>query len=232
MILFALDSAGKTAGVCLVKDDAVLYESYLATGHTHSETLLTLCDAAFCATNLTPADVTVFAANAGPGSFTGLRIGLAALKGLAFPFDTPCAPVSTLSALAYSAVGDGIVATALDARRGEVYCAAFRLQNGNVTRLTADAALPAATFAAQLAAYHAPVRCMGDGAALVCAADASIALYPAAYRLGRANGICRAAKALYDADACVAAAQLSPDYHRLSQAQRERAERTLKGDKI
>ncbi|MEG1641127.1 MAG: tRNA (adenosine(37)-N6)-threonylcarbamoyltransferase complex dimerization subunit type 1 TsaB, partial [Ruthenibacterium sp.] len=72
----------------------------------------------------------------------------------------------------------------------------------------------------------------GDGAALVCAADASIAFYPAAYRLGRANGICRAAKALYDADACVAAAQLSPDYHRLSQAQRERAERTLKGDKI
>lgn len=225
MTIFALDSAGKTAGVCLVKDDIVLYESYLATGHTHSETLLSLCDAAFCATNLVPADITVFAANAGPGSFTGLRIGLAALKGLAFPFDTPCAPVSTLEALAYSAVGDGILATALDARRGEVYCAAFRLQNGTVTRLLPDTAMAAAVFAEKLAAYHAPVRCMGDGAALVCNADTSLALYPAAYRLGRANGICRAAKALYDADGCVPAAELSPDYHRLSQAQRERAER-------
>ncbi|MEG1069492.1 MAG: tRNA (adenosine(37)-N6)-threonylcarbamoyltransferase complex dimerization subunit type 1 TsaB [Ruthenibacterium sp.] len=225
MTIFALDSAGKTAGVCIVKDDAILYESYLSTGHTHSETLLTLCDAAFSATNLTPADVTLFAANAGPGSFTGLRIGLAALKGLAFPFDTPCAPVSTLSALAHSAVGDGLFAAALDARRNEVYCAVFRLQNGIVTRLTEDSALPAAAFAAQLAAYHEPVHCIGDGAALVCAQDASFTLYPAAYRLGRANGICRAASEMANAGRCVPAAQLSPDYHRLSQAQRERAAR-------
>ena len=232
MILFALDSAGKTAGICVQQDDTVLYESYLATGHTHSETLLTLCDTAFKATNLSPAQVDVFAANAGPGSFTGLRIGLAALKGLAFAHHTLCAPVSTLEALAYSSAREGIIATALDARRGEVYCAAFRVKGDHVMRILPDGSAKAADFAVQLAALGEDVVCMGDGAHLVCAADSRIALYPAPYRFGRACGICRAAAVMAQENALIAPALLIPDYHRLSQAERERAEREHKGENV
>ena len=99
MTIFGLDSAGKTAGIAILRDSRLIYECYLATGHTHSETLLCLCKNAFDAAGLSPAEIDVFAAAAGPGSFTGLRIGLAAVKGLAFPHDTPCAAVSTLEAL-------------------------------------------------------------------------------------------------------------------------------------
>ena len=125
MTIFGLDSAGKTAGIAILRDSRLIYECYLATGHTHSETLLCLCKNAFDAAGLSPAEIDVFAAAAGPGSFTGLRIGLAAVKGLAFPHDTPCAAVSTLEALAYSAAVEGTLLCALDARRGEVYWAGF-----------------------------------------------------------------------------------------------------------
>lgn len=245
MNVFALDSAGKTAGVALWQNGALLYESYLAVAGTHSETLLALCDAAFRAAGLRPSDIGLFALNAGPGSFTGLRIGMGIVKGLAFADDTPCAPVSTLSALAHAYPADGLIAAALDARRGEVYCALFRRENGRVLRLTQDAALPAPEFAA-LALQHkgrhdgisteagAPERivCLGDGARLLAdkpqdtrAASADFVLCPEAYRFGRANGICLAAEAMLQSGTCVCAAALSPEYLRLSQAERERAAR-------
>ena len=132
MTIFGLDSAGKTAGIAILRDSRLIYECYLATGHTHSETLLCLCKNAFDAAGLSPAEIDVFAAAAGPGSFTGLRIGLAAVKGLAFPHDTPCAAVSTLEALAYSAAVEGTLLCALDARRGEVYWAGFFAADGAV----------------------------------------------------------------------------------------------------
>lgn len=233
MTIFALDSAGKTAGVALWRENALLYESYLATGHTHSETLLLLADGAFAVTGLTPQDVDLFAANIGPGSFTGLRIGLAALKGLAFSSDTPCAPVSTLEALAYSFAGDGVVGTALDARRGEVYCAVFSVKSGAVTRLTPDGSMSAKAFAEQLQSFSPTTKCVGDGAELVVNASegADISLWDAAYRFGRANGICRAAQAMAARGECITAHALTPDYHRLSQAERERAAKQgIKGD--
>ena len=135
MTIFGLDSAGKTAGIAILRDSRLIYECYLATGHTHSETLLCLCKNAFDAAGLSPAEIDVFAAAAGPGSFTGLRIGLAAVKGLAFPHDTPCAAVSTLEALAYSAAVEGTLLCALDARRGEVYWAGFFAADGAVESL-------------------------------------------------------------------------------------------------
>ncbi|MEG2394773.1 MAG: tRNA (adenosine(37)-N6)-threonylcarbamoyltransferase complex dimerization subunit type 1 TsaB [Ruthenibacterium sp.] len=232
MTIFALDSAGKTAGVALWQNGALVYESYLASAGTHSETLLSLCDAAFCAAQLCPADIDVFAVCAGPGSFTGLRIGLGIVKGLAFPTDTPCAPVSTLEALACAWPADGLIATALDARRGEVYCALFRRSNGIVTRLSSDGTMSAAVFSQQAAAQREVctengqtecVICLGDGAHLL--AGEGLSLCPAPYRLGRANGICLAAEQMVQKKQCISAAALSPEYHRLSQAQRERAQK-------
>ena len=100
MNILAVDTAGKTAGVALLQDDRLLYEVYLDGGMTHSETLMPMIDSCLKLCGLTCADIDLYAVNAGPGSFTGLRIGLAAVKGLAFPRETLCAPVSTLEALA------------------------------------------------------------------------------------------------------------------------------------
>lgn len=91
MNILAVDTAGKTAGVALLQDDRLLYEVYLDGGMTHSETLMPMIDTCLKMCGLTCADIDLYAVNAGPGSFTGLRIGLAAVKGLAFPRETLCA---------------------------------------------------------------------------------------------------------------------------------------------
>ena len=225
MNILAVDTAGKTAGVALLQDDRLLYEVYLDGGMTHSETLMPMIDTCLKMCGLTCADIDLYAVNAGPGSFTGLRIGLAAVKGLAFPHDTPCAAVSTLEALAYSAAVEGTLLCALDARRGEVYWAGFFAADGAVERLCPDESAPAASLRGFVESAREPVWLLGDGAQLVDEAlngTGKTRLYPEAYRLGRAGGVCRAALA---AGETVPAAQLIPDYHRLSQAERERAAR-------
>ena len=127
MTVLGLDCAGKTAGVALCRDGELFYESRLCAGFTHSETLLPLCEEALRACRLSLQDISLLAVTAGPGSFTGLRIGLATVKGLAFAHGTPCAGVSTLEALAFCAPPVGSCVCALDARRGEVYHAGFSM---------------------------------------------------------------------------------------------------------
>ena len=141
MNLLAVDSAGKSAAVAVLRDDTLLYEAQCSNGLTHSETLLPMIDTALRACGLTVADLDVLGVTNGPGSFTGLRIGLSLVKGLALPRQIPCAPVSTLEALARGMAGQGTVVGALDARRGQVYWAAFDLESH--ARLTPDAAAPA-----------------------------------------------------------------------------------------
>lgn len=140
MNILAIDTAGKTAAVAVMRDDTLLYEMASNTGLTHSETLLPMVDTALKACGLTPAQLDLYAVTNGPGSFTGLRIGLAAVKGLAFAANTPCAGVSTMAALAYGVCGEGTVIGAQDARRGQVYWAGFDLATH--ARLTPDAAEP------------------------------------------------------------------------------------------
>ncbi len=118
MTVLGLDCAGKTAGVALCRDGELFYESRLCAGFTHSETLLPLCEEALRACRLSLQDISLLAVTAGPGSFTGLRIGLATVKGLAFAHGTPCAGVSTLEALAFCAPPVGSCVCALDARAG------------------------------------------------------------------------------------------------------------------
>ena len=105
MNILAVDTAGKTVGVALLQDDRLLYECYLDAGMTHSETLMPLIDNCLKLCGMGCKDIDLYGVNAGPGSFTGLRIGLAAVKGLAFPRETLCAPVSTLEALAAAHTG-------------------------------------------------------------------------------------------------------------------------------
>lgn len=227
MTVFGLDTAGRTAAVALMQNDRLLYESFFDGGLTHSETLLSLVDGAFKTTGLTPAQVELWGVCSGPGSFTGLRIGLAAVKGLTFVTGAPCAPVSTLEALALSCPGgEGTVLAALDARRGEVYWAAFTLTGH--ARLTPDAAAPVKSLRDFIENCKKPLFFVGDGAKL-CYNEygqiSGVQPSPAALGLCRGAAVCLAAKAMHAQGLAVAPAALLPSYHRLSQAERKRAER-------
>ena len=175
---------------------------------------------------LTPAQLDLYAVTNGPGSFTGLRIGLAAVKGLAFAANTPCAGVSTMAALAYGVCGEGTVIGAQDARRGQVYWAGFDLATH--ARLTPDAAEPVTALETFVKECKKPLIFVGDGAALCYNTykdQPGILPCPQPLRVLRGAGVALAGKAMWDAGTCVSPAELLPDYHRLSQAERERAER-------
>lgn len=226
MNILAIDTAGRTAAVAVLQDDALLYESFCNTGFTHSETLLPMVDTALKACGLTTHALDLYGVTAGPGSFTGLRIGLAAVKGLAFAENTPCAGVSTLEGLAYGMSGEGTVIAALDARRGQVYWAGFDLAGH--ARLTEDDAAPVEALGDFIANCKKPLFFVGDGAALcynTYKQATGLLTLPPALQGARGAGVGLAALAMYRAGLAAPPAALLPDYHRLSQAERERAER-------
>ena len=213
MNLLAVDTAGKTAAVAVLRDDTLLYEAQCNNGLTHSETLLPMIDTALKASGLTVDELDVLGVTNGPGSFTGLRIGLAVIKGLALPRQLPCAGVSTMAALAYGLAGEGTAIGAQDARHD---------------RLTEDAAAPIASLENFVQSCKKPLFFVGDGASLcynVYKSVPGVAAAPSALQILRGAGVALAAKAMWERGECVPPAALLPDYHRLSQAERERAER-------
>ena len=226
MNLLAIDTAGKTAAVAVLRDEVLLYEAAANNGLTHSETLLPMVDTALKACGLRCADIDLYGVTAGPGSFTGLRIGLAAVKGMALPRQTPCAGVSTLEALAWGMAGQGTVVGALDARRGQVYWAGFDLATHD--RLTPDAAAPVQALENFVAGCKKPLFFVGDGAALCYNRFSElpgVLPCPQPLRVLRGSGVALATRRMLQAGRTVPPAELLPDYHRLSQAERERAER-------
>ena len=226
MNLLAVDSAGKSAAVAVLRDDTLLYETQCSNGLTHSETLLPMIDTALRACGLTVADLDVLGVTNGPGSFTGLRIGLSLVKGLALPRQIPCAPVSTLEALARGMAGQGTVVGALDARRGQVYWAAFDLESH--ARLTPDAAAPAESLENFVFACKKPLIFVGDGAFLCYNRFKDVpGVLPCPQPLCvlRGAGVALAARRAALAGQTVPPAALLPDYHRLSQAERGRKAR-------
>ena len=141
MKVLALDSTALVASVALCEDGKLLGELTLNNGNTHSQTLLPMVEFLLKQFDMTPGDVDLFAATVGPGSFTGVRIGAATLKGLAFGRNRPCVAVSALEALAYNMRDtDGIVCALMDARRGQFYTATFEVKDGTVERITPDEA--------------------------------------------------------------------------------------------
>ncbi len=226
MITLAIEAAGKTASVAIIKDGALQYESFLAGGLTHSETLMPLIDSALAATKLTCAEIDLYGVTAGPGSFTGLRIGLATVKGLAFVQDTPCAAVSTLAALAACHSGSGTVIAALDARRAQVYWAGFDLATH--TQHTPDAAAPIEDLATFVESCKKPLIFIGDGASLCYNRYSNVEgvqnIDPI-LQTSRAAGVGMVAAQMHDAGNTCPPAALLPTYLRLSQAERERAAR-------
>lgn len=229
MKILALETSAKAASCALTADGIPLATAWQATGLTHSRTLLPMVQDMLRNSDLTLADVDAVAVAAGPGSFTGLRIGLASVKGLAWAADKPCIGVSTLEAMAWPlAHRDGIIVCAMDARRQQIYNAVFSAENGVLTRIREDRAIALADAAEDLRSLSGTITVVGDGAALAhdffTAAGIPCALAPAHLRQQSAVGVAMAAEAAGEA-ALISAQELAPNYLRLSQAERERLAR-------
>lgn len=231
MLILALESSAETASAALSRDGTLLAQYSLRSKNTHSTTLLPMVQQMLHFCSCTVSDVDLFACSAGPGSFTGIRIGVATVKGLAFGTDKPCVGVSSLEALAYGMRGtDGIVCPLIGARRTQYYSALFRIRGGAVERLTPDGILLAAELDGVLARYNEPVRLCGDGyeSAYPLLTHPCLHAVPEMQRWPSAFAVaeCAADTAARTADlSSLRSEKLVPVYLRPTQAERERNER-------
>lgn len=232
MKILALESSAAAASVAVCKDEALIAQTIQRTGLTHSATLLPMVEALLQNAGLALSDMDLLAVAAGPGSFTGLRIGVSALKGLAWAMDKPCAGCSTLESMAWQVAHlEGVeLCPVMDARRNQVYNARFAVQNGTPVRLTEDRAISLGDLLAEVKKTQKMQILVGDGAKLCYTvfqeAGVTVQLAPPHLLYQSAWGVARSALELARQDALTTAAALRPDYHRLSQAERERLERT------
>ena len=232
MIILAFDGTAKCASCAVLRDDACLGEYNIDNGLTQSELLLPMAESLMKSLKLNFSDVDLYATSVGPGSFTGVRIGAALVKGLAFGRNIPCASVSTLDALAENARGlKGIIVPAMDARRGQVYTAIFRCDGENMEKLTEDLAISIKDLASMLREYGSEhIYLVGDGYEVarkgLTEDGLTIEITPKALRNENAASVARVALRQYKEDKTVSDSELSPTYLRLPQAERERLERS------
>lgn len=229
MNILALDTSSKAASCAVTRDGFLVGEFFQNTALTHSQTILPMVQTLLDSTGMVMADIDLLAVSTGPGSFTGLRIGIAAVKGMAMALGKPCGAVSTLEALAQNlAVFSGIIVSVMDARRSQVYTAQFRCENGAISRLSDDTALSVVALGEALAdPASGPVMLVGDGAVLCKEAMsvlAHVGLAPENLRYQRASSVASVAARLGDDRLC-SAGELAPQYLRLPQAERERLAR-------
>ena len=232
MKILALESSAKAASCAVLADGELLASAWQAAGLTHSRTLLPMVEGMLKNSELTMEAMDAVAVAAGPGSFTGLRIGIAAVKGLAWAAEKPCIPVSTLEAMAWPLAHlEGSIVCAMDARRQQIYNAVFLADSGALERLREDRALSLEEAAAGLAGLDGPMTIVGDGAQMCfeffTARGIDCRLAPVHLRLQSAAGVALAA--WRRRTETVSAQELMPVYLRLSQAERERL---AKGESI
>ena len=242
MKIIALESSAVTASVAVTEDERLLAQSFQNSGLTHSATLMPMVAGLLKNTGLTLDEMDVVAVAAGPGSFTGVRIGVAAAKGLAWAGDKPCAPCSTLESVAWplAHLEGALIVCAMDARRAQVYNALFLARGEGLGRLTPDRAISLAELGEELKNFPEIKIVVGDGAQLcyntLREKVPGLTLAPVHLRMQSAWGVARAAEGLIVSEGLVSGAELVPVYHRLSQAERERLEReqntkfTIEGD--
>ena len=218
MKILAVDTSAVCASVAVTQDDKILSESSINTGLTHSRTLMPMIDSVLKNAEVTLDSIDAFACSVGPGSFTGIRIGVAAIKGLCDALGKKCVPVSTLEALAYNLVGRCCTAVSvMDARCNQVYCGIFLIDDEEVTRLTEDIAIKIDDLAVLLENYE-NIIFVGDGAKL-CHKALGYTKAPANCEYQKGSSVCFAAEK-HIADA-IDSKELLPVYLRLPQAERE-----------
>ena len=226
MLILAFESTAKAASAALVRDGKLVSQYSQCSGLTHSRTLLPMGEDMLKNAELTLGDVDLIAVAHGPGSFTGVRIGVSMVKGLAWAADKPCVGVSTLEAMAWHGLAaGGLICPVMDARRSQVYNALFRIEAGRPVRLTEDRPIALTELAEELRTYRERVFLVGDGAELSFRVLSELGLpcvlAPENLRMQSAWGVAMAALDKPDASADA----LQPVYLRLSQAERERQAR-------
>ena len=229
MLTLAFESSAKAASVALCQDGSLLSQTLQCSGLTHSRTLLPMAEDLLKNTGYTMADIDIFAVARGPGSFTGIRIGVSAVKGLSWAAGKPCIGVSTLAAMAWNGISaGGLICAVMDARRFEVYQAFFRIEEGRPVRLCPDRAISLEVLAEELAASSDVPFLVGDGAVLAdeylrkCSLQTRLA--PEPLRFQNAWGVAMEAEGMPPGSS----QDLLPVYLRLSQAERERQARMRK----
>ena len=230
MLLLAFETSAKAASVALFDGENLLGEQYQNTGLTHSQTLMVMAEDLLKQSGKCAQDVQAVAVANGPGSFTGVRIGVAAAKGFAWASEIPIYGVSTLEAMARGlGIFEGYVCPVMDARREQVYNALFYVNQGSITRQTPDRAIALAELKNELKTLEKPVFLVGDGSILcynTLRNDVPNLIMPPQWRMHqRAVGVGLAALAQETPDD---PAGLAPNYLRLSQAERERNEKLQK----
>ena len=241
MKILAVDTSAKTATAALSEDGVLIAEASVKT-ETHSSTLLPMIESMLRFAGCALRDLDAMAVTVGPGSFTGVRIGVAAVKGLAFADGIRCVGVSSLEAMAYNFAGiEGIVVPVIDARRGMVYAAVFRTgADGSVRRLTEDEQIAVGDLTEKLKTWEDErIYFTGDAAGILESAPgcpASTAKTPVKLRTQSAWGAAARAEEILSAASeeerkRYTDAALMPVYLRKSQAEREREERLAAGEK-
>lgn len=230
MLILAFETSAKAASVALTEDGRLLGEVYQNTGMTHSQTLMVMAEDLLKQCGRTVGEVGSVAVAAGPGSFTGVRIGVAAAKGFAWGADIPCCGVSTLEAMALGlGIHQGYVCPVMDARRSQVYNALFYVNCGEYTRIREDRAISLQDLGEDLQNLSEPIFLVGDGSVLCYSTlleKVCNLVLPAEHRIHqRGAGVALAAEKCLSGGAACSGAELIPNYLRLSQAERERLEK-------
>ncbi len=230
MLILAFETTAKAGSVALLDSSKLLGESYQNTGLTHSQTLMVMAEDLLKQCGKTMADVTAVAVAEGPGSFTGVRIGVAAAKGLSWGGELPCYGVSTLEAMALTlGAWQGYVCPVMDARRSQVYNALFYVNFGKLERITEDRAIALCDLAEELKTLKEPIFLVGDGSNLTYQTLTDLMpglVLPPEHRMHqRASGVALAAARKIASLEPGDGAALTPNYLRLSQAERERMEK-------
>ena len=233
MLTLAFETSAKAGSVALLDGDRLLGESYQDTGLTHSQTVMAMAENLIAHCGYTPRDVQAVAVAHGPGSFTGIRIGVAAAKGFAWGAQLPCYGVSTLEAMALGlGVYQGYVLPVMDARREQVYTALFYVNHGTVERKTEDRAISLQQLGEEIKNLSESVFLVGDGSILcynTLGEEIPGLVMPPQHRMHqRAVGVGLAAHKAAQAGDAGDASALQPNYLRLSQAERERLAREQK----
>lgn len=236
MKILAFDGTAKAASVAVTDGERILAHHTIDNGLTQSELLLPMAEDMLRGLKLSFSDIELFATAVGPGSFTGVRIGVSLVKGLAFGRNVPCVGVSTIEALAENLSGiQGIIVPCMDARRTQVYSATFRCDGVTLTRVTEDRAIALSELAEELKEYkNEDIYICGDGYKVARTALLSSGIElsntPELLINENAASVARVAKRMYERGEAVSDAELSPVYLRMPQAERERLEREGKNN--
>ena len=231
MIILAFDSTAKAASCAVCDGDKLLALYNIDNGLTQSELLLPMAESMLKNLKLGWDDIGLLACAVGPGSFTGVRIGVSLVKGIAFGKNIPCVSVSTLDELAENLAGlDGIIVPCMDARRQQVYTATYKGIGGKLEKLTADRAIAISELAEELKEYNdTPIYLVGDGYETarrgLLAAGVEVQDTPPLLICENAYSVARVALRKYEAGEYESDLEIAPTYLRMPQAERERLER-------